>query len=165
MIYTRTNPVGIDAVIQPLQESLYDLCESWGDIDGFGRVYLNRKGDRIVPEHYNKDGEYREVLTNDMKVATYFFVESDVVSASGSCLSKNNVDLYFFVNVKEAKPDVGHYADEEVRLDVLRIAKDYFSQVESTVKGENALSEMTTEGLDFIYPYFIFKITGMFNNY
>lgn len=165
MIHLKTEPKGIDAVIQPLQEALYGLCESWGDIRAFGRCYLNERQDRKIPEHYAGSGEYQEVLTDDKWVATYFFLESDTIIHKGSCLSENNVDLYFLVNAKEAKPKITHYADEEIRLEVLQIANLHFSSIDSTVKGREALSEITATDLDFIHPYFIFKITGTFNNY
>lgn len=162
----KTNPAGIDIPLQEMQIVLYDrLCESWGDITGYGRVYKTKKKERVIPEHYKGNGEYIEVLTDDKKVAIFFFVESGEIESQGSCLSKSDVDLIFLVDVAKAKNTINHYADEEIRLEVLKIAKSYFSTIESTVKGEEALSGFTTENLDFIHPFFIFKIKGSINNY
>lgn len=166
MNHIKINPVGIDEVIQTMQIELYDtLSESWGDIKGFGRIYKNKKQSRIIPEHYTDNGEYEEVLTDDMSVATFFFVESGELENQGSCLSKTNVDLIFLVDVAKAKSEIAHYADEEVRIEVLKIVKKHFSVVGKTIKGFGALEGFTTYNIDFIHPYFIFKITGIINNY
>jgi len=162
---TKTNPVGIDLIIQDIQNDLYDkLSVLWGDIKGFGRVYKNKKQERTIPEYYAGKGEYDEVLTDDMKTATFFFLESGELESKGSCLSKTNVELYFLVDVSKAKSSIQHYADEEVRLDVLNIVKNNLTIVR-TIKGRDALSSFTVEDLDFIHPYFIFKIEGIINNY
>lgn len=162
----KQNPVGIDVIIQPMQVELYDtLSASWGDMRGFGRVYKNKKQRRIIPEHYLGNSEYEEVLTSDMTVATFFFVESGELTSQKSCLSRTKVDLIFLVDVNKAKETIDHYADEEVRIDVLNIAKKHFTSIDKTIKGYGALEGFTTYDIDYIHPYFIFKIIGIINNY
>lgn len=166
MNHLKDIPVGIDAVIQPMQIDLYDqLCESWGDMNGFGRVYKQKKQERTIPEYYAGSGQYKEVLTNDSLVGTFFFVEEDEIKSTGLCLSRNTVDLYILVDAAKARTDIKHYPDEEIRLQVLNIARRYFTEVVRTTKGREAMKEFTTHDLDFIHPYFIFKITGIINNY
>lgn len=166
MNYTKQNPVGIDVPIKRIQDALYEkLNTSWKDIVGYGRVYKTVKGERVIPEHYIGEGEYKEVLTDDKKTAIFFFIESSTIRSMGGCLSKNSVDLIFLVNVLKAKPEAMDYADEEVRLEVLKIAQLYFTSISETIKGREALKGFTTENLDFIHPYFIFKISGIINNY
>lgn len=165
MNHIKIDPVGIDIKIQEIQIELYTkLSESWGDIKGFGRVYKTKKQSRLIPEHYVGDGEYIEVLTDDMAVATFFFIESGELEGQGSCLSKTKVDVHFLVDVNKAKSSIAHYADEEVRLEVLQIIKSHFT-VDKTIKGYGSLEGFSTYDLDYIHPYFIFRITGIINNY
>lgn len=166
MNHIKNIPVGIDVTIQDMQIELYDaLSESWGDINGFGRVYKQDKQERIIPEYYVGNSEYKEVLTNDSFVGTFFFIEDDEIISTSLCLSRNRVDLYVLVDAAKAREDVDHYPDEEIRLQVLRIARRHFTEVVRTTKGKEAMKSFTTHDLDFIHPYFIFKITGIINNY
>ena len=166
MNHLKTDPLGVDIVIQTMQIVLYDaLTDSWGHVNGFGRVYKTKKGERTIPEHYSGKGQYQEVLTNDSYVATFFFVEDGEIESRGSCLSRTKVDLFILVDAARAREDVSHYPDEEIRLQVLNVARRYFTDIVRTVKGRDALNGFTTHDLDFIHPYFIFKITGIINNY
>lgn len=166
MNHIKKDPIGIDIVIQEMQIDLYNsLSKSWGDLKGYGRVYKTQKQERFIPEYYAGSGQYQEVLTNDGVVGTFFFLEDNDIESKGSCLSRSKVDLFVLVDAAKARNEIDHYPDEEIRLQVLNIARRYFTKIDKTIKGREALKGFTTHDLDFIHPYFIFKITGIINNY
>lgn len=67
MVELKSNPVGIDEVIDRIQKKIHDpLNLKWGSLDVFGRVYkkLDEKGN-ISLERYVSDNEYKKVLFSE----------------------------------------------------------------------------------------------------
>jgi len=167
MIYLKTSPVGLDVQIQKLQQHLYDkLGALWScDIDAYGRVYKDNDKDSTKPRYYNNNGEYKELLTNDsVKGVHFFFIENDETSNLPDVhLYSSNVDLIVIVDdIRTVKPNVNHYADEEIKEDVRNNIRKGFT-INSVVKGDSALDGFDISKLHFVYPYFVFKIAMTIN--
>ena len=77
MLYKKTNPVGIDVEIQKAQTLLHDkLSSDWGaDINAYGRVYLSKRKDVILPEVFVDGVDYKDVLSLDDN--RFFFIQSN----------------------------------------------------------------------------------------
>lgn len=77
MNYRKTDPVGIDKVIDRIQSKIYDpLLSKWGSLDIYGRVYKKTdKNGSISLERYVGDGEYEKVLFSEGN--KIFFVQGN----------------------------------------------------------------------------------------
>lgn len=138
MNYLKENPKGVDVSVNRVQKILYEgITCKWGSdgIDGYGRIYANRRKDNIVPEYYTKDKEYREVLLDDTKTAIFFFNigDADVNGrfAEADCEILFSVNLYS-IGGNETRDD------EEVRNDVVLVLDRYahgFSKDFEIIKG------------------------------
>jgi hypothetical protein len=169
MIHLKTNPKGIDLAIQKVQQRLYDkITTTYScDVEGFGRVYVDVKDDFNAPYAYLSKGEYKEVLNNDtVNGIHFFFVEDDTSSIiERSSLSTSDIDLIVIVNdLTKVKGDVLHYQDEEIKEEVKEFLKGCF-KINTITKGKKALDGFDVSKLQFIYPYFVFKISATINNY
>jgi len=126
MLKTKTDPEGIDVIIQKLQTHLHGrLITKWGltgtpeKYVSYGRIHRNRTADGYVAEWYEGGKEYREVYWNDSLYATSFFgTEGKELHEIGEEI---RIHLIFFVNLAKLKPAIAHRADEEVRKDVQAI--------------------------------------------
>lgn len=169
MIYLKDTPVGIDLQIQRTQEYLYDKLSSDYDceITAYGRVYKDNDKGSVKPLYYNGNGNYVELLIDsNIKGLHFFFVEDDEAEiVSRTCKRNSDIDLIVIIDdLTSVRGDVSHYADEEIVVNVMDYVKSFFSGSRVT-KGENALSGFDVSKLQFIYPFFVFKITGEIKNY
>ena len=123
MNYLKASPVGIDFVIDEIQQRIYQpLVDRWGDLDVYGRVYSNVKvapnGDEeFILERYSGNGDYEPVLFSDEN--KLFFIQGNNPSIS---FGKANNDLWVvcIVDLDSIKNTV-HRADEEVHVDLLSV--------------------------------------------
>ncbi len=165
MIYTLTNPKGIDAAIQNLQNFLHDQL-GWTDIDVYGRVYRNvseQKG--LTPEAYISDGEYRDVLTNDKKTATIFFIDDNKHETKEGIRFESKIKIVFILNLKKAFPNVTHRADMDAEIKAVELLRmrSAFAMNEMEKGVDAVLSGFNTEGIKLsdIQPYHVFSINGV----
>lgn len=147
MNYLKDDNVGIDTVIKKLQKGLYAHLDSeWrlSTIDGYGRVYRNPRDGNVIPEFYINQGEYREVLMNDLVNTLFFFdVHPDATINNGNYgLSK--VDIIVFVDLKSVYGDF-YRKDEEARNTVI----SFFSK-----KPYNFETTRITHTIDKVYSEF-----------
>jgi len=162
MIYLKENPVGVDLPIQRLQESLYTkLNDAFNcDITAYGRAYVNNDKGSIKPLAYLTNGEHRELLTDDTINGLHFFFieneESDVISRT--CMSDTEVDIIFVIDdLTKVLGDIVHYADEEIKEQIKSFVRNFYKII-SVTKGEKALDGFDISQLNFVYPYFVFKL-------
>jgi len=76
----RESPVGIDSVIDMLQCDLFlELTSNfnWFNYNSYARAYKNKRDKNIVPEAYIGNGEYKDVLFDDKKQVTSFFLTDE----------------------------------------------------------------------------------------
>jgi len=152
-----TNPVGIDAEIQRLQQRFTANLFSGKNYTSHGRAFLNVRDDGIVPEVYLGSDEYEEVLLNDSLDAMSFFTVDPSMGIQGK-ESKAKVDIYFFCNLSTLFACT-HRATEEVHILVLtEIDKTPF-QVTGLVQGSECVRDFTIRNPELLdmQPFYCFK--------
>lgn len=125
MNYLKDNPKGVDAAIDRIQKVLYDqLTCRWtdSDLDGYGRVYRNESKDKVIPEYYHKNKEYKEVLLNDTRTGIFFFNTGNP-QVNGSS-AEVDCEIIFSVNLYKIKGNETR-DDEEIRNDVFFALNKY----------------------------------------
>lgn len=167
MNYTRTSTVGIDTVVQSIQNDVYsNLVLKWGsEIDGYGRVYKNKNSDgEIKPEYYLGEKEYKQVYHNDGIIATFFFVDSGSHKTEDEYVYTTDSKFVFMVNLEKAFVGDTDRSDEKAHRDVLEILRNVAHErftITGVEKGvDNVLSEFDTKGIKFhdIHPYHCFSV-------
>jgi hypothetical protein len=171
--YTRTSTIGIDTVVQSIQNDIYNnLVSEWGDsIDGYGRVYKNINSDgEVIPELYIGKGDYKPIYHNDNKAATFFFVEGDLHTTEDEFLYITESKFVFMVNLEKAFSDTDR-SDEKAHRDVLEFMRETayerftITGIEKGVK--RVLNEFETKGIKFqdIHPYHCFSVNVTLSYY
>lgn len=152
MIHLKTNPIGIDAEIQGIQEYLYEKLNDW-NLEAFGRAEIIDKKPRV----FYKKNDYKEVLfLNETSNGKFFFVDSEKTKLEEGFLV-TDVDLYFLLDVKKIKPNVNHRADEEIRVEILNYLQKKYKEIDIT-KGQKVLSNFETK-LNDMQPYHFLKFS------
>lgn len=158
----KTNPKGLDVVIQNMQNLLYNkLTALWNvDLSGYGRCYpsFNQEQNRKEIEFYNGANEYKDVLYAEEN--KFFFTAENEIERVGNSQFKTKIELFFIVNVSEIYPNVTHRADEEVRVDVINILEQSsFATISSIVIDiDKVFSKYEYVISDDLQPYHCFKI-------
>jgi len=145
-----TSVYGIDVAINDLQKSLYDsLVKQWkGEIEGYGRIYKNQK-DKIYPEYYIGNGQYKEVYYNNKLGANFFFIVGDEDSTEDELMFKSNVKCVFMVNLDLIYPNDSERSDVKAQRQAIEILRE-FSYLGYSVTGlskgiKNIFSGFDTE--------------------
>ena len=95
----KTNPVGVDRMIDRLQTLLYDSL-GWVEYDCFPRVYANEYFDSgLIPEHFEfpRDvdiSDYTEVFLNDNLYAQSIILTDDMMSVNDIIKERKNCEKY-----------------------------------------------------------------------
>jgi len=101
----KANPKGLDVVIYGIQKKMYDqLPTLWSGVDlhGYDRCYLaNRNGFKSI-DYYISQNEYKNLVVAEEN--KFFFTAENDIKKVGSRYYKTAIDLYFILNLKEAKP-------------------------------------------------------------
>jgi len=168
LIYLKDNTSGVDTQIQLIQKYLYNKLVSMYncEIHGYGRVYKDGNKSVSKPIAYIGNGRYKELLFDSKIKGLHFFfiVNDESISVKNSNLSNYQVELIIFVNdITKIKQGASHYADEEIKEDIKNIVSPYL-RPDTVVKGEKALEGFDISKLQFIYPFFVFKIKSKLNN-
>ncbi|MBS3993118.1 MAG: hypothetical protein KGZ87_05330 [Bacteroidetes bacterium] len=164
MNHILTNPKGIDAVIQKIQMYLFDNL-NWGEIEVYGRVYKNQSKDKKdVPEAYIGKNEYKDVLINDTKNGSIFFIEGPKHNSKEGIRFTNTVKIVFMLNLQKIYPESVHRADMEAQMKAIELIrkKTWFS-FEKMEKGiKESLDDFYTENLKGYdeHPFHVFSISG-----
>lgn len=150
MNYTIEKSIGIDAVIESVKSDLYDKLEETfpsAYIDGFGRVYRNRKEVGLVPE-YRIDNEYRDVYLDDSKDILFSFLPAENSDSDDEYVFVNEAKVLFFVNLERL---YGQYLDAQIHREVVSTLREISKRryVVNTVEVgiDNALSGFYTQSL------------------
>lgn len=152
MIHLKYNPVGVDIEIKTLQEYLERKLSSW-NIDIFGRV--EEYGDKLMV--FYKKNDYLPILKFNPKTnGRVFFLDSNDTSLKDGFYT-TKLDIYFLLNVVKIKPDVTHRADEEIRMEILKVLEIKFNEIEIE-KGQKVVSGFNTKLKD-LQPYHFLKFT------
>ena len=157
-----TSPIGIDKPIQKLQKHLLSKV-SWlttgANPYNFGRVYRNETKDGIVPEVYDSNNEYINILPDDNVNGMCFFdVPNDIELVNRS--ANTSINIVFFINLEKSFPNVANRADENAINDIIQNCERYGFELQSVIKGTKVFDAFnySRKYLDDMQPYFIFAI-------
>lgn len=181
MVHTLTSPVGIDFMIQRLQNMLYtELCDLWSMSDGgsmvydaYGRAYRLQKDYGIVPECFAGGTDYLEVLFDDTKAALSFFDVGDTITVEKPYSNTARVSVYFQINLNKVKPGTQRL-DEQARLDVINlielngfgfIVKSVAIAEREVFKNYNGYRKKQGTKYVDMHPYHCFRIDMEVPNY
>jgi len=124
LVNTRGHIVGIDKVIEPVKQDMYDFLKTtWaGDIQGYGRVYRNENdGESPVPEWFNSEkGEYEPVYYNDKFAANFFFIDDQTHETTDEFMFDAKIKVVVMADLKRIYPQYEERVDEEAMNTVLK---------------------------------------------
>jgi len=167
----KTNPMGIDALIQRIQNKLYsELNVTWNLVntvtpsdeskllDAYGRCYLmlNDKGTKDV-KYFVSGSEYNQISVAEKN--KFFFLHNQKSEKVDNINYETILEAVFIVDLPSLKPNIPHRADVEVQADVELILNQFYSV---TVKSIETGYENALRGVDYSYkndkqPYHVFK--------
>lgn len=162
MIYSKENPEGIDQKINLLQKAIHNRID-WNNIEVYGRVYRNPSDDGYRPEAYVKDGEYKDVFTNDLKSATIFFIENEVHNFIGGYDFETEVKIVFMLDLKKIFGTNVRNDSEVQNKAILEVRKHKYFTLTKIEKGiDNILKGFNTSNIKIndMQPYHVFAIVG-----
>lgn len=154
---------GIDFEIEKIKVQLENKL-LWTNKEVYGRVYKNipKKGKKPIPEVYVGNNEYKEVLTNDLKTATVFFVDDNEHKAIGKNEIEAELQIIFIVNLTDLKGN-SERIDSEAQHDAMQILKRIRQyEVSNLIIGLEALKEFDTSKIQTsdMQPWHIFAVKG-----
>ncbi len=166
---TKTNPVGLDIVIDNIQRKVYELKKEWAvELDGYPRCQILKSNDgQKTIEAYLGNDEYSGslIFAEENK---FFFLSGESVQKVKNNYYSTTIELYFIVNLSEIYSNIKHRADEEVRIDVLHVLNTISGinvvKVESNsdkvfARFNNRISQnYEYEYTDDMQPYHYFKV-------
>ena len=137
------NPIGLDVIIQKIQESLEPL--TWLE-KSFGKALIyneERNGDDyLIPKTYYKKGEYTP-LDPDDTVKAYSFMYEDqpsLVQSSNKTRILTSLNLVVFANLEKINRGKDELFLEELLNDVLSVLNDRNSMsIYQSIQGINAI--------------------------
>lgn len=164
----KTNPVGLDVVIDGIQNKVYSLIEQWSiDLTGFPRCHiLQRNGNKTIEAYLGNDEYSGSLIFSEEN--KFFFLAGEAVERVADTFYKTVIELYFMLNLEDIYPDIAHRADEEVRVDVLNVLNSLSGisviKIESNndkvfARFNNRISQnYEYEYTDDMQPYHYFKV-------
>lgn len=157
---------GIDIEIEKIRMQLLKNL-NWLGVEIFGRAYKNiSKDGKLVPEVYLGNNEYREVLTNDLKSVTVFFVDSEKHTKVNTLEMRSELSIVFIVDLLKLKGKKTARLDSLVHHEVLSVLAPIVQfEIGALVKGLDALKEFDTSKIKLsdMQPYHVFSVTGKIN--
>ena len=146
MNHLKENSVGIDIEIERLQIFLYDnICKKFclDDFNGYGRVYKNKRNGLIIPEYYESNRDYREVLLDDRISGTMFFNTDSEATINGT-LNTQDCEIIFTFNLNSLLFKDGR-DDEYIRQYIILLLNQFDAREEQ---------KTITTGLENVYRDF-----------
>lgn len=170
-ILAITNPIGLDRVIEDLRNDLSTI--PWLE-KCFGRAWTfsekdetdeTRKAKLKVPKCYTSEGEYLNVLPNDNLIAQSFIAcESEerwmaYVNTGPDNPKERNLNIIFWVNLKQIDPNKEYIFTEELKKDVEKVIRPnpYVKSINSFFdeKPEDVFAgyDINKDSQYLMYPY------------
>lgn len=170
MIYLKENIESIDAVIQDMQERIYDsLGEVWGaNLEAYGRAYKNHNSHgEYKPQWYIGSNQYsNDVLFNDSSDGCFFFLEGGTHRTSDELVFEVEAKIVFMLDIGRIYDENGERLDVVVQrqvIDSIRKAADRRFIITAIEKDMDSIfqgydvSDMTVKNLQ---PLHTFAIVG-----
>lgn len=171
MNFTTTSTIGIDTVIQSIQTELYaNLLASWSEnVDGYGRVYINKKENNNIAQYFISEKDYKDVYVNDEKDAQFFFLTDENSTTDDEYVYKNKTKVVFIVNVENVF-GFGRN-DEKARVEAINFLREIAYgrfQIEGYDTGvDNVFRGLNTDKLKKadLHPFHVFSVNIDLNYY
>lgn len=139
MNHLKPNPHGIDYAIELLQKPLYEELSALGSVQGYGRVYKNKKETGYSLEALN-GSEYTDVLGGEDS-RFFFFMHNDL---NGDTNVGVKIDIVFMVKLTDFFSDPIR-RDEEFRTIVSKLIQRSKFKLQKTVIGMEYIEELTRQ--------------------
>lgn len=141
MLIQKSNPIGVDKVVDRLQVAIYNFListYSFTEYESYPRCYKNYKDGNVIPEMYNLNGNYSEVLFDDKFNLTSFFLVSDESDRENVDIVSQDVSIIFQGLLNKLFPAIAHRADEELKAAIYNALvacgqEDYLTSIETGV--------------------------------
>ena len=162
MVIRKTNPVGLDVVIDKIQTALENNLDWANLLTIYPRCYVNIRefeGNRErTIEHYENGQDYTNLIHAENNKC--FFVETSNATPRDAVRFNTTLELFFTLELPVIKADVMHRADAEVHADVLNELKKLQEvTVNELVTGINDVySGFPYRDTDDQQPYHCFKV-------
>jgi len=161
MIYQKTNPIGLDALIHVMQSKLYnELNTLWSiELEAFERCYILEKDGKKEVKRFVKSKEYETVSVAEKN--KFFFLHRAKSTKKDALYYDSELELVFILDLTKIKVDIEHRADYEVQNDVENIITQFNNVwIKSLESGyDRALQGISYDQQNDMQPYHIFKFT------
>ncbi len=162
MNHLKTNPVGIDVVINRIQSKIYNnLVSKWGSLDVYGRCYKKEDRKGLELEVYTGVNEYAPVLYSEGNKV--FFIQGDKPSNNNGTIT-NDLWVVAILNIEEIR-ELTHRGDEEAHADLIQELTNTDSEINGLEYGMNNLKRVVEDSFSFgnfkfsdIHPYHVFMV-------
>jgi hypothetical protein len=161
MNYVKTNPVGLDSIVNYAMLRLDYLAVKWQtNLDIYPRCYQKvTDGYRRIEWFDESKGEY-EALNVAEGNKFFFMLESDIQQV-GNGYFTTTLQLFGILNLKSIHPETTHRADAEVWADTMNFVNQvpYFGQAERIVTGfDRVFGQYDYQQENDMQPYHCFRI-------
>lgn len=169
MIYTKTNPIGVDYYIEKANQKIYDALNPLfsNGIVGFGKCNINKTNIEgvysEVPEYTDIYNQNINVLTNDE--SKYFFTIGNNLKAKDNFQYIITLNVYFILNLDKVIGVDSQTSDTYIQSLVHKIlSSSGFGKLDleigvNTVYKDFKLSKDSSSYFDDIRPKHVFKFT------
>lgn len=154
MLIQKSNPVGIDKIIDQMQVRMFNQIDivDWANYPRSYKNFKKKNRNSKLPELHIGNGEYEDVLFSDRFNLTTFFVESDTVEMLASGMNRQELSLIIQADLQNIYPFDERRNDEELRILFANCFSNWMPNVKikNFVKGiENVYAEFNKDQLFF----------------
>lgn len=100
MIFAKTITYGLDTQVKRMQEYM-DVNLGWTNVNIYGLIQKTTKNNKIVPEAYISEKDYKEVFLNDKVYGSVGFIETNREIFP---VKKSTIDVVFTVLLSKIYP-------------------------------------------------------------
>lgn len=164
----KSDPKGVDIQIARMQKTLYAylvaMLQPDKTLEGFGRVYKNKKSENFVFETYQSSNEYKDVSGLD-RSCFLFYVEENV-NVEEDPLA--DVQVVFLLHLEDFYSDGSKRMDEEIKgVAFNALLTKMKGGLRELITGVEHINEILEGFFDSnnakvrdMHPYLTFTITG-----
>ena len=162
MLTLKENPVGVDLVINEINNLVYNEL-NFENYEAYHRAFKQQSERGVIPEAFIYDTrDYKECFYDDRVNSSFFYTSDSTDFVDNGRLVNTTVSMVFQVNLDEVAPAIKHRGDEEIhRVVVNAINKSVYGTVSSLVVGiDNVYNEFDTTQITYtdMQPFHCFRV-------
>lgn len=119
-------------------------------MDGYGRIYKNKKGGKNIPEAYMGNGDYSDTFYNDVKIANFFFIVDDKADTDDEVVFTAETKIVFNLNLEYCLRQRSDRMDALAHKQVLEVLRPMSRRGKFNITGYET-------GLDNVFSGFDIK--------